>query len=156
MLAKSHRRLKDLMHKATRLVADAFPNATCYVGEPFNEAAETIGRRQAQQVSQACNRKLIELLGYKTAKVITDSEAYTSQTCPVCGERSKHRRRYRCGCGVSAPRDVIGSVNLLGMGRDGSLLLGRTVPATIKYLRPRCRSSSSGHLASSSPFGARS
>lgn len=150
MLAKSDRRLKDLMHKATRLVAEAFPHARCYVGEPFNEAAQKIGRRQAQQVSQACNRKIIQLLDYKTAGVITIDEAYTSQTCPVCGERSKHGRAYRCRCGTTAPRDVIGSANILCIGKHGSLLLGRHVPTVIKYLRPRCRSSSGGHPASSS------
>jgi putative transposase len=150
MLAKSHRRLKDLMHKATRLIAEEFPHAKCYVGEPFNEAAQKIGRCQAQQVSQACNRKIFQLLDYKTGGAITVSEAYTSQTCPVCGERSKHQRTYRCRCGAIAPRDVIGSTNVLCIGQHGSLLPGRRVPATIKYLRPRCRSSSGGHPACSS------
>jgi putative transposase len=150
MIAKADRRLKDLTHKATRLVADVFPNTSCYVGEPFNDASRKIGRHQAQQVSQACNRKLIQFLDYKTAGTITVSEAYTSQTCPVCGERSKHRRTYRCACGVMAPRDVIGATNILCEGKHGSLLLGRRVPATITYLRPRCRSSSGGHPARSS------
>jgi putative transposase len=150
MLAKADRRLKDLMHKATRLVAEEFPHATCYVGEPFNDAAQKIGRHQAQPVSQACNRKIIRLLDYKTGGAITVNEAYTSQTCPVCGERSKHGRTYRCRCGTTAPRDVIGSANILCVGEHGSLLLGRHVPARITYLRPRCRSSSGGHPAGSS------
>jgi putative transposase len=150
MLAKSHRRLKDLMHKATRLVAREFPHATCYVGEPFNDAAPKIGRHQAQVVSQACNRKIIQLLDYKTGGAIAISEAYTSQTCPVCGERSKHGRTYRCRCGTTAPRDLIGSLNILCNGKHGSLLPGRRVPTRITYLRPRCRSSSGGHPASSS------
>jgi putative transposase len=150
LLAKADRRLKDVMHKATRQVAEEFPHATCYVGEPFNDVAQKIGRCQAQQVSQACNRKIIRLLDYKTGGAITVNEAYTSQTCPVCGERSKHRRTYRCRCGTIAPRDVIGSMNVLCNGKHGSLLLGRQVPVTITYLRPRCRSSSGGHPASSS------
>jgi putative transposase len=150
MLSKAHRRLKDLMHKATRLIAREFPNATCYVGEPYNDAAQRIERCQAQQVSQACNRKLIQMLEYKTAGAVTVSEVYTSQTCPVCGERSKHRRTYRCWCGVTAPRDVVGSLNILCKGKHGRLLLGRPIPTTITYLRPRCRSSSGGHPAGSS------
>jgi putative transposase len=150
MLAKADRRLKDVMHKATRLVAEEFPHAKCYVGEPFNDAAQKIGRCQAQQVSQACNRKLLQLLDYKTGGAITVSEAYTSQTCPVCGERSKHGRTYRCRCGTTAPRDVIGSMNVLCNGKHGCLLLGRPLPAVVKYLRPRCRSSSGGRPASSS------
>jgi hypothetical protein len=49
MLDQAKRRTRDLCHKATRQVADAFPGATCYVGEPFNDAARRIGRKQAQQ-----------------------------------------------------------------------------------------------------------
>jgi putative transposase len=149
MLAKAERRLKDLMHQATRQIANAFPNAKCYVGEPFNDAAQKIGRVPAQQVSQACNRKIIQLLDYKTAGATTVDEAYTSQTCPVCGERSKHRRTYRCGCGVNGPRDVIGATNVLCVGQNRCLLPDRPLPAAIKYLRP-WRSSSGGHPASSS------
>jgi putative transposase len=156
MLAKSHRRLKDLMHKATRLVAEAFPHARCYVGEPFNDAAQKLGRRQAQQVSQACGRTIIRLLEYKTGGAIPVTEAYTSQTCPVCGERSRAGRTYRCGCGATAPRDVVGSTNILCMGEHGLLLPGRRVPTRITYLRPRCRSSSGGHPASSSDCSPRS
>ena len=43
MLGKTARRVRDLCHKATRQVAEVFPNATCYVGEPCNDAAQRIG-----------------------------------------------------------------------------------------------------------------
>jgi putative transposase len=150
MLAKTKRRIRDLCHKATRQVATAFPNATCYVGEPFNDAAQRIGRKQAQQVSTACTRKIIQLLDYKTAGALTLSEAYSSQTCPVCGERSKHRRIYRCPhCGTTGPRDAVGAVNILSLGVHGAMLPGRCLPQQVKYLRP-WRSSSGGHPARSS------
>ena len=53
LLAKCHRRLRDVMHKATRKVADAFPGATCYVGKPFGRAhdwtaAGTTGQQRLQ------------------------------------------------------------------------------------------------------------
>lgn len=48
MLDKARRRMNDLVHKATRQVAAAFPSATCYVGEPFNDAARKMQRTQAQ------------------------------------------------------------------------------------------------------------
>jgi putative transposase len=154
MLGKTARRVRELCHKATRQVAEAFPNATCFVGEPFNEAAQRIGRVQAQQVSTACARKIISQLNYKTAGAITLSEAYSSQTCPVCGERSKQRRIYRCPtCGVTAPRDSVGAVNILSLGQIGAMFPGRAVPQRIKYLRPwprsrsQPRSSSGGHPA---------
>jgi putative transposase len=154
MLGKTKWRIRDLCHKATRQVAGAFPNATCYVGEPFNDAAARVGRKQAQQVSTACTRKIIQLLDYKTAGASTLSEAYSSQTCPVCGERSKHRRIYRCPyCGGTGPRDAIGAVNILSLGIHGAMLPGRSLPQQVKYLRPwprQPRSSSGGHPARSS------
>lgn len=161
LLDKTKRRIRDLCHKATRQVAATFPNAMCYVGEPFNDAAQRVGRASAQQVSSACTRKLITQLDYKTAGAITLSEAYSSQTCPVCGERSKHQRIYRCPhCGATSPRDAVGAVNILALGQHGAMLPGRTLPQRqqVKYLRPwprarsrsQPRSSSGGHPACSS------
>ncbi|HEV2456755.1 MAG TPA: DUF1206 domain-containing protein, partial [Ktedonobacterales bacterium] len=158
LLGKTQRRIRDLTHKATHAITEAFRGATCYVGEPFNGAAQGIGRVQAQQVSTACTHKIIEQLDYKTAGAITRSEAYSSQTCPVCGERSKHRRIYRCPrCDATGPRDVIGAVNILALGQQGAMLPGRSLPLQVKYLRPwrlarHPRSSSGGHPARSSAY----
>ncbi|HEY7092157.1 MAG TPA: transposase [Ktedonobacterales bacterium] len=150
MLGKTARRIRDLCHKATRQVAEAFPNATCYVGEPFNEAVQRLGRVQAQSVSQACTRKIINQLHYKTVGALAIPEPYSSQTCPVCGERSKHRRIYHCPtCGATGPRDAVGAVNILSLGQHGAMLPGRILPQQVKYLRP-WRSSLGGHPASSS------
>lgn len=154
MLDKTKRRIRDLCHKATAQVAKEFPGATCYVGEPFNDAAQRTGRVQAQQVSTACTRKIINQLDYKTVGAITVNEAYSSQTCPVCGERSKHRRVYHCPhCGATGPRDSIGAVNILSLGQHGVMLPGRSLPVQVKYLRPwhsHRRSSSGGYPARSS------
>ena len=151
MLAKTHRRIRDVTHKATRKVVDAFPGATCYVGKPFNDAAQKSGRRPAQQVSSACNAKLIWQLDDKSCGAIAVDEAYTSQTCPVCGARNKARRIYRCrSCGQTAPRDVIGSVNILAVGRHHTLAPGRSVPNAVQWVHPvkypgRKPGSSPGH-----------
>jgi putative transposase len=150
MLDRTKRQVRDATHKATRAIAQAFPGATCYVGEPFNDAAQRAGHVQAQQVSTACARKIIHQLDYKTAGAIVIKEAYSSQTCPVCGERSKHRRIYRCPhCGATGPRDAIGAMNILSLGEHGDMLPGRSLPQQVKYLRP-WRSSSGGHPARSS------
>ncbi len=150
VLNKTKRQVRDATHKATHAIAEAFPGATCYVGEPFNDAAQRTGPGQAQQVSTACTRKLIQQLDYKTAGAITVPEHYSSQTCPVCGERSKHRRIYCCPhCGAIGPRDVVGAVNILSLGQHGAMLPGRSLPQQVTYLRP-WRSSSGGHPARSS------
>jgi putative transposase len=151
LLDKTKHQVRDATHKSTYAVAQAFPGATCYVGEPFNDAAQRTGHMQAQQVSTACTRKLIRQLDYKTAGAITVSEVYSSQTCPVCGERSQHRRIYRCPrCGATGPRDAIGAVNILSLGQQGVMLPGRSLPQQVTYLRPwprHPRSSSGGHPA---------
>jgi putative transposase len=151
MLDQAKRRIRDLCHKATRQVANTFPGALCYVGEPFNDAAQRARRSQAQTISQTCTRKMIQQLDYKTAGAITLNEAYSSQTCPVCGERSRHGRIYRCPrCGATGPRDAVGAVNILSLGVHGAMLPGRSLPKQVKYLRPwprQPRSSSGGHPA---------
>jgi putative transposase len=153
LLDTTQQRIRDLCHKATRQIAAAFPGATCYVGEPFNEAAQRAGRVQAQQVSQVCTRRIIQQLDYKTAGAITLNEAYSSQTCPVCGERSTHRRLFRCrSCGATGPRDAIGALNILSLGQHAAMLPGRSLPVQVTYRRPwqHPRRSSGGHPAGSS------
>jgi len=136
MLTTAKNTIRDLCHKATRKVAEAFPNAKAYVGEPFNDAAQKVGRKQAQTVASACNRKIISMLNYKLASCIEVDESYTSQTCPVCGERSKHRRTYHCQCGFVAPRDVVGSTNIRTMGIDGAMRPGCSVPNAVHWRHP--------------------
>jgi len=156
LLAKAHHRVKDITHKATRKVKDAFPQAQVYVGKPFNAAAQKIGRIWAQQVSSASNAKLIAQLDYKTTGAIQVNEHYSSQTCPVCGERQKCRRTYTCKqCGYTAPRDVVGAINILRIGKQGSLQSSPHVPTRIVQVHPtkvsrKSPSSSGGHPASSS------
>lgn len=136
MLTKAKRRVDDLLHKTSRKIAQTFPNAKAYVGEPFNDVAHKSRRTVAQQVSQCCTRKLINLLDYKLSGAITVPERYSSQTCPVCGARSKHKRIYRCKCGVRAPRDVIGSLNILNIGMTSRLQTGCNVPNVNHWVHP--------------------
>jgi putative transposase len=153
LLDRSKRCIRDLCHKATHQVAEAFPGALCYVGEPFNDAAQRARRVQAQTINQTCTRKLIQQLDYKTAGAIVVDEAYSSQTCPECGRRSRHGRIYCCPhCGTTGPRDAVGAVNIPSLGLHGAMLRGRAVPSPqhLKYLRPwprHRRSSPGGHPA---------
>jgi putative transposase len=152
MLAKSANRVRDKIHKATRKIADEFPKTQAYVGKPFNEAAQQMRRKQAQTVASAANARIIAQLGYKLAGAIEIDESYTSQTCPVCGERSKHQRTYCCPkCGLVAPRDVVGCVNIRTKGMHNRLLSGQRMPLVIKYKYPgKFPGSSGGHPASCS------
>ncbi len=159
ILDHARNKVRDLCHKATRKIADAFPNAKAYVGEPFNDACRKMDRVRAQTVSSACNRKIINLLNYKLAACIEVEEHSSSKTCPVgrtvlaacieveehsssktcpvCGERSKHNRIYRCRrCGFKAPRDVVGCSNIRVIGIEGGLRPGCPVPNRIHFVHP--------------------
>ncbi len=155
MLAKTRRRMNDLIHKATHRVAQEFPRATCYVGKPFNEAAQKMNDVWAQQVSQASNGKITRQLD-KASGAIQIDEHYSSQTCPHCGARNKCRRVYRCRtCGIVAPRDVVGSTNILCIGLYEEMRTNQALATEVVYARPvkvfrREPDSSSGHLAGSS------
>ncbi len=138
LLAKAAHRMTDILHKATRHVASAFRDAKCYVGEPFNDAAQKMGRIQAQQVSSASNARIIKMLDYKTSGAIVVDEAYSSQTCPNCGSRRKSKRTHICReCGITAPRDVIGATNILAIGKYGSLQTGCDIARSIQFVYPQ-------------------
>ena len=137
ILAHARNKVRDLCHKATRKIADAFPNAKAYVGEPFNDACRKMDRKRAQSVSSACNRKIIGMLHYKLGACIEVEEHSSSQTCPVCGERSKHSRIYRCRrCRYEAPRDVVGCSNIRVIGIEGGLRPGCPVPNRMHFVHP--------------------
>jgi putative transposase len=158
LLDKSRARIKDITHQATHKVKTAFAQAQVLVGKPFNQAAQKSGHIWAQQVSSASNAKLIQQLDYKTAGAIEVSEAYSSQTCPVCGCRRVCRRTYTCSnpeCRYSAPRDVVGALNILRIGKHGTLIQSPFVPTRIVQVHPskyagKAPASSGGHPASSS------
>jgi len=78
----------------------------------------------------------ISLLHYKLAVCIEVAEAYSSQTCPVCGERSKHRRIYRCRCGYVAPRDIVGCSNIRMIGIEGTMRPDCSVPNAVQWKYP--------------------
>lgn len=136
MLQKSKYQLKYIIHKSTRIIANEFPGARCIVGEPFNDAARKCRSKEAQQISEACNRKIINLLKYKLNDATEIDERYTSKTCPQCGNINrglKGKRVHSCECGMIAPRDVVGSVNILVKGTTGSMQVGTGIPPEIKY-----------------------
>lgn len=81
-------------------------------------------RKTSQKLSNWNFGKIKDCLKYKLANVGIEfeeiSEAYSSQTCPICGQRHKtNSRNYKCSCGYHAHRDVHGAHNILSLGLNG-------------------------------------
>ena len=75
------------------------------------------GKRANQKLHQWAFGKLTQLISYKAKalgiKVEVINEAYTSQTCPKCGNRKKPTtREYKCKCGFEYHRDGVGAINI--------------------------------------------
>lgn len=106
MLEKAGNRVRDLVHKATRKVADAFPSAKVYVGEPFNDAA----RKSEEGKRSRCRRPAT---GGSSRSSTTRPREPTWSPSPTA-----HRRVPYVGVGRSA--DECTSAGRAGSRRPGT------------------------------------
>ena len=142
MLQKMNARILDLNHKITKaFVTWAIENkiAKVYVGNPEGVQRKKRRRIVSQKLSRWNFGKHLEYLTYKLASVgiVLEKigEAYSTQTCPVCGRRHKcSSRNYHCSCGYEAHRDIHGARNILSLGLNSRICLTTPIKST-KYLR---------------------
>lgn len=143
-LAQQKRRKRDIAHKVSRAVVDWAVEqqvGVLAVGD-VRDAADNIdlGKQANQKIANWTHGQLRRYIAYKAAAkgmaVELINEAYTSQTCPNCGERHKPRGRvYRCPtCGFRSHRDAVGAANIRSVKLFG--IPGKSPPGTIKYRRP--------------------
>jgi putative transposase len=145
-LARQKRRARDLAHKASRAVVDRAQEhavGTLAIGDVRHVAdGKRLRRSEQHKISQWGHGKLRRYIGYKAEAagitvVDTVNEAYTSQTCPRCGHRSKPKGRiFVCHvCGFQCARDTVGAANILSRHLYGEV--GRVPPpAHTKYRHP--------------------
>ena len=96
-------------------------------------------------------RKMLERKAkYVGIKVKLINEAYTSQSCPKCGNKHKPRdRRYHCPkCGFKYHRDAVGAINIYrkyhgeSLQKSSSYVVGELAsPVGVRYI-PHLRCSS--------------
>ena len=145
VLSKSNAQLEDALHKTTKQFVEwCLENEVNHVvmGNPEGVQRNTKKKRRKdvnQKLSNWSFGKLYSLLEYKLkAKGITIEkvdESYTSQTCPVCGNRKKsNNRNYRCKCGYKEHRDIHGARNILTKTLHGKMTYFPIHHPT--YLRP--------------------
>jgi len=144
-LAKQELRRRDLEHKASRAAVDwavEHKVGTLAIGDVRDVAkGKRLTKKSQQKVSTWSHGKMRKFIAYKARQagmtVVDDvDEAYTSQTCAVCGNRHKPKGRiYRCpSCGSIVHRDVQGAANILSRYRYGEL--AKVPVPTPKYRHP--------------------
>ena len=122
ILAKLNAQIKDAEHKITsRFISDCIKAKadTIVIGDltGIRDSAK-FSKKSNQKVHQWAFARLQFMICYKAElaglKVKFVSEAYTSQTCPRCGNRKKPtNRNYHCNrCGFEYHRDGVGAINL--------------------------------------------
>ena len=153
ILAKLNAQLKDAEHKITsRFISDCIQAKadTIVIGKlkGIRQRAK-FSKKSNQKVHQWAFARLQFMICYKAElaglKVKFVSEAYTSQTCPRCGNRKKPaNRNYHCNhCGFEYHRDGVGAINL--WNKVSGLLLSPVVgvmasPISVRFDWHLCKS----------------
>ena len=154
MLAKYHHQIHNLLHHAANQKIDFCVEreaGTLVVGDITEMSRHSRKRKKGSRRTNQMNSgnplgQLYSYLSYKgKLKGIVlkkQNEAYTSQTCPVCGHRHKPTGRiYKCrnpNCVYVGIRDNVGATNQLNKYlHDGKMETNTCIPPTeVKYRRP--------------------
>ncbi|MNR32310.1 putative transposase DNA-binding domain protein [compost metagenome] len=119
---KEHRYMKDQNHKISRKIVNmAIEEQVSIIKiEKLTNIRQTTrtSRKNAKNLHNWSFYQLQMFIAYKAAlagiQVVEVNPAYTSQTCPICGKRSKATdRTYQCLCGFHAHRDRVGAINIM-------------------------------------------
>jgi putative transposase len=160
LLARNNRQRRDIEHKVTWAITNhamAQRARRLVVGDLRNIArGKRMHRNSQQKLSEWSHGRQIAFLVYKLAAegIVLEwqSEAYSSRSCPDCGQHNKSKgRNYHCStCGFVGHRDAVGAVNQESQavyGAFGHIPIGSTM-----YRRVFRRSSrDTGHVARGQP-----
>ena len=121
-LEKLDAQLQDAEHKITsRFISDCqrAKADTIVIGD-LTHIRDNIkySKKSNQKLHQWAFSRIAQKITYKAErvgiKVVSENEAYTSQTCPKCGHIKKpNNRNYHCPkCSFKYHRDGVGAINL--------------------------------------------
>ena len=140
---KSDRQILDCVHKISKLYLDyCLENG---ISKVYYGDLDSCTRGHHGEVNRFVNQKLndwcyglltLQLenkLGRYGIELIKVSEAYSSQTCPHCGNKHKPiGRNYECKCGYKQHRDIVGAMNILNFNEKDAHIERYS---NLKYLR---------------------
>ena len=127
---KESRYVTAVNHAVTKALVSRYGAGTLYVLEDLTgvrRATERVRTKQRYMTVSWAFYEFRKMLEYKAAltgsRVVAVNPAYTSQDCPVCGNRSKESRNrktheYHCrACGYRSNDDRVGAMNLCHAGQ---------------------------------------
>lgn len=152
-LEKLDDQIKDAEHKITsRFISDCqrAKADTIAIGD-LNGIRESIkySKKANQKLHQWAFARIAEKIAYKAElagiNIVSESEAWTSQTCPQCGYRKKpNNRNYHCPkCEFTYHRDGVGAINIYNKvsGLINNPVVGMLAfPFGVRYYQHLCRS----------------
>ena len=119
---KEQRWMKDTDHKISRQIVNfAKENQVSTIRlealSGIRQTART-SRKNEKNLHTWSFYRLAQYIEYKAIlegiQVEYVNPKYTSQKCPVCGERNKASdRKYKCSCGFKGHRDIVGALNII-------------------------------------------
>lgn len=144
-LAQCDQQQRDIEHKIARSVVDWAQEhdiSTLAVGDVRDIVdGKRLNKKSQQKIANWSHGTIRKYIGYKAAQAgiqVNDKvpEAYTTQTCPACGQRHKPKGRiFKCpNCGGVFHRDVVGAANIAS--RYAFNELGRYPVPKPKYRHP--------------------
>jgi IS605 OrfB family transposase len=119
---KEQRWMKDTDHKISRQIINyAKDNHVATIRlEKLSGIRQTArkSRKNEKNLHSWSFYRLAQYIEYKAIlagmKIEYVDPKYTSQKCPVCGERNKaNDRMYKCSCGFKGHRDIVGALNII-------------------------------------------
>jgi putative transposase len=117
-------KIKDILHKYSRTIVNHCVEnniGKIVVGDCSDiHNGTNLGKENNQKVQQSSEQKLLHYVKYKFedigGTVEKVSEAYTSRTCPMCGNVLKNTPNSRvfkcCQCSFEYDRDGVGAINI--------------------------------------------
>jgi putative transposase len=147
MLTKTKNKIKDILHKITSNFIGLCVKKgidTIVIGDIRHIREHVEGNDNTKQkIHQWLFGEMIKMITYKAEmfgiKVELISEAYTSQTCPICGSRNHvSDRNYKCKhCGFEYHRDGVGAINIykryLGIEDISQVVAGLTPVRGVRF-----------------------
>jgi putative transposase len=161
MLTKTKNKIKDILHKITSNFVGLCVKKgidTIVIGDIRHIREHVEGNDNTRQkVHQWLFGEMIDMITYKAKMFGIDvkfvSEAYTSQTCPVCGSRNHvNDRNYKCKhCGFEYHRDGVGAINIykryLGIEDISQVVVGLAPTRGVRFNPHLC-----GHGVKTTPW----